>query len=449
VVVGAKGVVLAQALDVVDEEITKCNSQLLAARRLLESQVPAGVAIESFLALAPRADIEAAINDATVYHLAAAASAAIQSTPLLEAISLPELPIEFADVLKKTLATIAAEARRRVSDHVATHALGDRAESWISEGMDARGGDWCPFCGVILTGNSLIAAYEAFFGEGYRELTHECDTLASIVSERLSSAAALTVLQRFGEFEKRIAFWRAYASLPFEPPAALAKLPQVLGALREESLALTTLKQQAPLERIVPGSGWLDAVAAWAAVRDSIIESMNSLATLNAQITNVKSTTATSDEGAALRELRRLQVIRARFQPATAALCDAIAGLEKEKATLVAKKEATKALLDSYDTKVLKDCEKSINGFLEAFGASFRLTGSGKNYVGKAPQSVFGIQFDGHTVKVATKPTGTDPSFRTTMSAGDKNTLALAFFLAQLESDVCLADSVVVFDDLT
>jgi wobble nucleotide-excising tRNase len=39
------------------------------------------------------------------------------------------------------------------------------------------------------------------------------------------------------------------------------------------------------------------------------------------------------------------------------------------------------------------------------------------------------------------------PSFRNTLSAGDRSTLALAFFLAQLEQDANRADKVVVLDD--
>src|SRR3546814_14330239 len=39
------------------------------------------------------------------------------------------------------------------------------------------------------------------------------------------------------------------------------------------------------------------------------------------------------------------------------------------------------------------------------------------------------------------------PSFRNTLSTGDKTTLALAFFLAKLDHDGNLASKVVVFDD--
>ncbi len=43
--------------------------------------------------------------------------------------------------------------------------------------------------------------------------------------------------------------------------------------------------------------------------------------------------------------------------------------------------------------------------------------------------------------------TGTGPSFHNTLSAGDRNTLALAFFFASLDRDPSLADKIVVIDD--
>jgi wobble nucleotide-excising tRNase len=45
------------------------------------------------------------------------------------------------------------------------------------------------------------------------------------------------------------------------------------------------------------------------------------------------------------------------------------------------------------------------------------------------------------------KTTIDKPSFRNTLSAGDRTTLALAFFLANLEGEADLANRLVVFDD--
>src|SRR3546814_20771003 len=56
------------------------------------------------------------------------------------------------------------------------------------------------------------------------------------------------------------------------------------------------------------------------------------------------------------------------------------------------------------------------------------------------------LRFDVSDVDV-TKTSADDPGFDTTMSAGDKNTFALAFFLSQLKRDPHIANKIVVFDD--
>jgi wobble nucleotide-excising tRNase len=48
------------------------------------------------------------------------------------------------------------------------------------------------------------------------------------------------------------------------------------------------------------------------------------------------------------------------------------------------------------------------------------------------PQSTYCLRFDTNDVDV-TRNGANDPGFDTTMSAGDKNTFALAFFLARLK----------------
>jgi energy-coupling factor transporter ATP-binding protein EcfA2 len=52
---------------------------------------------------------------------------------------------------------------------------------------------------------------------------------------------------------------------------------------------------------------------------------------------------------------------------------------------------------------------------------------------------------DGHSIPLATRVG--EPSFRNTLSSGDRNTLALAFFFASLQNDPQRAQKIVVIDD--
>lgn len=55
------------------------------------------------------------------------------------------------------------------------------------------------------------------------------------------------------------------------------------------------------------------------------------------------------------------------------------------------------------------------------------------------------LLIDGNRVPLSGDPG--EPSFRNTLSAGDRNTLALAFFFASLQDDPQRAQRVVVIDD--
>ena len=61
------------------------------------------------------------------------------------------------------------------------------------------------------------------------------------------------------------------------------------------------------------------------------------------------------------------------------------------------------------------------------------------------PAVKFALCIHGEEVKHIDK--GNAPAMKYTLSEGDKNALALAFFLAKLESDPALAQKIIVFDD--
>jgi wobble nucleotide-excising tRNase len=57
----------------------------------------------------------------------------------------------------------------------------------------------------------------------------------------------------------------------------------------------------------------------------------------------------------------------------------------------------------------------------------------------------YALHIDGNEIKHEDSPTL--PSFRYSLSEGDKNALALSFFLTKLESDGNIQDKIIVFDD--
>lgn len=92
--------------------------------------------------------------------------------------------------------------------------------------------------------------------------------------------------------------------------------------------------------------------------------------------------------------------------------------------------------------------EQTINRLLDDFNAGFRITGTRHGYPGGVASSSYQILINDTAVDLGDERTPLDrPSFRNTLSSGDKSTLALAFFLAQLDHGPDGATKIVVFDD--
>jgi wobble nucleotide-excising tRNase len=89
-----------------------------------------------------------------------------------------------------------------------------------------------------------------------------------------------------------------------------------------------------------------------------------------------------------------------------------------------------------------------VNDLLVRFGAQFKLETVEVEYVGRTPRAGYTFALRGKTIDPGSDKTPVgEPCFRNTLSSGDRNTLALAFFIAQLKTRADLADLVVVFDD--
>jgi hypothetical protein len=82
------------------------------------------------------------------------------------------------------------------------------------------------------------------------------------------------------------------------------------------------------------------------------------------------------------------------------------------------------------------------------FNAGFKIVRTDHGYPGGIATSTYQLSISDNLVELGDARTPIDrPSFKNTLSGGDRTTLALAFFLAHLEREPDLAERVVIFDD--
>jgi len=446
IVVGPTGVALAEAVDRLDADATAKQSEITSEKKVLEQHVPAGMKLEAFLTLAADADVDDKIDRAEKALKAINDGAAIASRKLLSVPSLPALPDGFLDLLAKGVDGIAADAAERVQRQLAHHNFRDGGEVWLSRGLPHIVDDRCPFCATPLDGNSLIEAYRGYFSEAYAEHKAAIADMNTTLNQALSSTTAVRVEQSFAQVSSDAEFWKAYCDHDYKPSGAADRISGEVEALFDAAEAMLTTKAAAPLEPVESSTALIEAQATWLATSVELDADVAMFAEANRRIQAVKDTNAATNKASAESALATLQAVKKRHSAPVHGLASNYTSLLNDKKALVAAKDAKKDELDTYDETILSAYETDINRFLMSFGASFRLAQCSKNYVGKVPQSIYCLRFDTSDIDV-TKSNADGPGFDTTMSAGDKNTFALAFFLSQLKRDPDIANKIVVFDD--
>lgn len=106
-------------------------------------------------------------------------------------------------------------------------------------------------------------------------------------------------------------------------------------------------------------------------------------------------------------------------------------------------RDQARAALSQYREIIFPTYETAINEYLRKFGAGFRLAQITSRNTRAGSSCTYNVLINNEPVAVSGAPhTPGTPSFKSSLSAGDRNTLALAFFFASLDQE-----PVVVIDD--
>lgn len=444
VIVGEAGVALAeQEIQLVTGIRTK-TGEIATALKAVQSHVPQGMKVEIFAKLEAIADIDTQIIAQESKFKAVSEAASIKSRAALTPLSLPPMPEDLVDILAKTIDDIAQDSEQKVAAHQAAHGT---TGGWVSQALD-KTEDSCPFCGQDLKGVDLITAYRAVFGQGYKALKADIESMQKRIAQIFGAAAIAAYTTAAEQHAAALQFWSQYSPLD----TSVLTFPQTAGAaikaLGDAALNLIDRKATAPLEPIVPNQAYLDAVAHYDAAQ-SEVDSFNTVALVANEVIAAKKTEAGDGNTVPVQaELVRLRAHKTRYDPKVAELCNDHAYLIKEKTDLEAKKEEIRAALDTHTISMVKPYEARINELLDDFNAGFRIAETKHSYTGGIASSSYQLVINKKTVDIGTGNTShAVPSFRNTLSAGDKSTLALAFFLAHLERRSNLANTIVVLDD--
>jgi wobble nucleotide-excising tRNase len=303
----------------------------------------------------------------------------------------------------------------------------------------------CPFCAQDLGSSPLIKHYRAYFSQGYSSL--KTDVAAQIAAVEKTHGGDIPAA-----FERavRVAiqgreFWR-----PFTPVAEVtldtAAIARAWKSARDGVLQALRAKQAAPLESMALSKEARAAIAEYDKCVVAVTTVSNALQAINPQIAIVKEQAAVANVATFTSEVAKLKAMEVRYDPAVAPLCQAYLDEKARKAATETLRDQARVALDDYRRTIFPAHETAINAYLRKFNAGFSLGSVSSMNTRSGSSCTYNVVINNIPVAL-TAGAGGGPAFRNTLSSGDRNTLALAFFFASLDRDAQLAQKVVVIDD--
>ena len=447
VVVGPAAVAMAKQIDRLDSDGRALARQVSQAETAVRDQMQSPFDLEEFLQLAARGDTASEIARLTRELSAARNAQDVMNRSELTRYGVPDSPRGLLGILGETVEGLSKEAERRVREHIADH-LDDRGEAWVRQGLAyVDDENTCPFCTQDLAGISLVHDFSSFFSAAYREHIVALQRALNEVELRFGSETTGRVETTALENKGRLNLWEDLvdaSDLTFDAGAFRA----VTQAVREELRSHLQAKLRSPGDAFTVSDELEAAVRDFEAARNGLLELNQRIHSANEWIARFKKETATADQAALEAKLRRFRNIEIRNTPAVSRDVDALIEIRDKKSSSDTQKAALRETLREEAAKLLSSYESDINAYLARFGATFRIVETGPSFAGGRASSTYRLAVNNVEVDLGRGDTPKGiPCFRTALSAGDKSTLALAFFLARLDRKKDLAQTIVVFDD--
>ncbi|MGB2842607.1 MAG: AAA family ATPase [Halobacteriota archaeon] len=444
-VIGKEGVSLSNEINELKNEIEEGNKNLKGLKENINLITDDLFQIEEFVSLEIDEHINEKIDSEKQEIETAKARQEIRTKSLFNRVLPLELPINLEtpkELLQKSIKNISAEFLERVEHHKQklSLVLGKEAEQWLKKGLSCIQDGKCPFCQRDLTEvKALITSYEQYFNEEYNKLKQSVDEYLKRIENysinKLLSQRKETVLGN----EVFIEFWKKYLPSLETPKTNLEGLVEgiitefdkIKHLLKDKSQNILDPVDTKAIDRFINlHRGFNREIEAYNSQIDNWNDKINELKKKQLDLNKLK------------QELKVLEIQQKRFSPNVAKICGTyktiLDNVESKKGLQQEKQKKLKLSV----SKKLENYGEKINMYLEIFGTTLRLEDPKTTYKGKSkePYIDYTLLMDGYEIDL-------EEQAKYSLSEGDKNSLAFAFFLAKLSLDAQISDKIVVFDD--
>ncbi|MDU0355279.1 AAA family ATPase [Paraglaciecola aquimarina] len=437
---GESAVVAQQEYDLADNNAKTAASSLRETSNQLEV-LHRGLTQTQFQRIAEVVDADDQISILNGKIVEAQNIGLIQAKALPQQLVLPTLNVDDVfNILGTSLENIDLAAEQQVKEHLNIHNK-NRLEKWISDGHAYGDEGNCLYCNQPLDEVELIQAYRSYFNQDYNQLKSDVSRLTGLINASCSNEIIDRLKARFETASAVIDGWQEHVEII--PPTfdessardALSNIENLLNALRES-------KEVNLLDSVGSEEDRSEVTRNWQEVLDVVVACNDSISNATAVITDYKNNLAALSIDNLQNQIRDMEWAKARYRQDVIDLFAQLALEKDQDVAAKAEKQTKKDSLNQIMQATLESYKDRINELLRGFGAQFLIPNIDFNYRGGL-RSDYVLQMRGANIAL----NGGVPDFKTSLSEGDKRTLAFAFFIASAESDPDLANKVIVIDD--
>ena len=455
-VVGEEGVRRVRRIVALDNENRENTKQLRIVEARLDGIVsvvgPRGMTRKEFLVLEAIGDLDMKIEAKKKAVQQASRGKELKGAGEPRILPVPTETEEFRKSLHRTIEGIAEAAAKAVREHIAKHEKEGRSgamahESWLEAGTIFVVEAECAFCGQPLDDRTLVDSYAEFFSSAYKALAAEVKAKRDTFARYEKGEYRSRVEEIVGQNRTLYSYWKVAGQI--QPPE-LEGVDMAIEGMESAARMLDAVfaEKQGNLTEAGAGGDVEDAITAWDECRKEIVR-LNGI--VEAHVAKVKTLKESLDESKLPqleKELKTLQAAKRRHENETVAVIKRLGDHEATKTRIAEEKADEKKALNEHGRLITKTLGGTINSYLRRLNAGFKINYREPNYQGKEPAASYQILINDVPVSPRSRSEDlTEASFRNTLSAGDKSTLAIALFLAKLNADPALGMTIVVLDD--
>lgn len=368
--------------------------------------------------------------------------------PSLVSIKRLTLPLDgetVSDILLKLIDTISDDYLLKFNTHKEHLEMDGKEEEWLKQGYEAIKDETCPFCLRPFNESvEILEAYKQYFNEEYNNLLKSIEENRLAISTYNLEAEFLEIENKISTNINLIEFWKIHIPNP----------PTLISIIQEKELFLTAygkVKESFKLksENLIQPQDTSGIIEFKKIVEDftNKINDFNTAITGYNQLITILKKSTEPNLIALEAELKKLKAVKKRSDATINGYCTNLVQYKQAVLNLNTDKDTKQGLLDTYSTTIFTNYSGKINLYLRAFAPYLEIRGLDSVYVGssKEPMIKYALHINGSEIRQ--DDSITHPTFKYSLSEGDKSALALAFFLTKLELDTNIQDKIIVFDD--